>query len=136
MCSGRRICRKFGQIVYKVIVDYRHIPYPSFAALALESWVQKNSDVARRMSQAIVRAINDLKGDPELARSVLAKMYPDFSPALAAEIAKSAVERTPDGGVVSDESISTLNKILTSADDSLKPVTLNEVFNPSLLTNK
>ena len=120
---------------YKVVVDYRHLPYPSYAALALESWVKDNPATAKGFTQALGKAIADVEKDPELARKTIAKMYPNFSPELVAEVAKSAVERMPKGGIVTEESIKNLNDILIAADSSLKPVTLQEAFDPALLKN-
>lgn len=120
---------------YKIVLDYRETPYPSYAALALESWVKDNPAVAKGLTRALGKAIADVEKDPELARKTIAKMYPNFSPELVAEVAKSAVERMPKGGHVTTESIKNLNGILTSADPSLKPVTLQEAFDPALLAN-
>lgn len=118
---------------YKIVVDYRHLPYPSYAALALSSWVKDNPAVAKAFTTALGKGIADVEKDPELARKTIAKMYPNFSAELVAEVAKSAVERMPKGGVVTPESIKNLNDILTSADTSLKPVSLQDAFNPALL---
>jgi hypothetical protein len=60
-------------------------------------------------------------------------MFPHFSPALVAEVAKSAIERTPKGGVVSAASLENLNKIVLSSDETLKAITMQEAFDPSLL---
>lgn len=120
---------------YKIVLDYRELPYPSYAALALESWVKENPAVAKAFTRALGRAIADVEKDPDLARKTIAKMYPNFSEELIAEVAKSAVERTPKGGNVTAESIKNLNDILISADPSLKPVTLQEAFDPALLAN-
>ena len=64
---------------------------------------------------------------------VLATMFPNFSPELVAEVAKSSISRAPKGGVVSAVSIENLNKIVVSSDDTLKAITLQEAFDPSLL---
>ncbi len=120
---------------YKVVVDYRELPYPSFAALALDSWVAANRPVAKAFARAVVRAMGDLKADPALAAAVVARMYPNFPPELAADIAKSAVARTPPGGIVSQEAIGNLNDILLATDDSLKRVAAEDAFDPSLLAN-
>lgn len=118
---------------YKIVLDYRELPYPSFAALALESWVKDHPAAARGFAKAVVRAMRELESDPQLAKDELAKMYPNFAPELVAEVAKSAVARAPKGGMVSAESIKNLNEILLSADDTLKPVTLDQVFDPALV---
>lgn len=117
---------------YKVVIDYRSMPYASFGAIVLKSWVAANPKPAKAFATAVVRAIGDLKKDPKLAETVLAKMYPNFSPALIAEVAKTAVERTPNGGVVGPESLKNLNEIVMLSDDTLKAVTLEEVFDAKL----
>ncbi|MDB5641217.1 MAG: exported protein of unknown function [Hyphomicrobiales bacterium] len=121
------------QGAYKVVLDYRQLPYPSFAALSLESFVKTKPQAAKGFVRAVAKAIDTLSKDPELARQQLAKMFPTFTPALAAEVAKSSVERTPKGGMVSAASIDNLNKIVLATDDTLKPVTLSEAFDASLL---
>jgi NitT/TauT family transport system substrate-binding protein len=121
------------QGAYKIVVDYRTLPYPSFAALVLESFVKGNPKAAKGFAKAVTRAMDDLEKDPAFGRTVLAKMFPSFSPELVAEVTKSAIARAPKGGVVSAESIDNLNKIVLATDDTLKPVTLQEAFDPSLL---
>ncbi|MEP9347716.1 ABC transporter substrate-binding protein [Xanthobacter sp. KR7-225] len=118
---------------YKVVIDYREMPYASFGAIVLKSWVEKNPAVAKAFAQAVVKAIADLKADGKLAETVLAKMYPNFSPSLIAAVAKTAVARTPAGGVVSPDSLKNLNEIVLVSDDTLKPVTLDEAFDPKLV---
>jgi NitT/TauT family transport system substrate-binding protein len=120
---------------YKVVLDYRTLPYPSYAAIALQSYVKEKPQAARGFTKAIGRAIADLEKDPKLAETVIAKMYPNFSPELVAEVAKSSVSRAPKGGFVTAESIANLNKIVLSTDDTLQAVTLEQVFDPSLLKN-
>jgi len=118
---------------YKIVLDYRALPYPSFAAIALETFAKNNSKAARGFARAVARALVDLVRDPKLAEAVIAKMYPNFMPELAAEVAKSAVARAPAGGIVTAESIANLNKIVLASDDSLQPVTLEQAFDASLL---
>lgn len=118
---------------YKVVVEYRDMPYASFGALVLQSWVKANPKDAAAFAKATVRAIDDLKKDPAFAVSIIRKMYPNFSPELAAAVAKSAVERTPNGGIVSAASLENLNKIVTATDKTLTPVTLEEAFDASLV---
>ncbi|RAI38386.1 ABC transporter substrate-binding protein [Rhodoplanes roseus] len=120
---------------YKIVLDYRTLPYPSFAGLALESWVKSNPKAARGFARAVAKAMDALDKDPKLAEAMIAKMYPNFSPELAAEVARSAVARAPKGGIVTAESIDNLNKIVIASDDSLKPVTLEQAFDASLLKN-
>ncbi len=121
------------QGAYKIITDYRELPYPSFAALSLESFVKDDPKAAKGFARAVAKAIDALAKDPELAKQQLAKMFPSFTPELVAQVAKSAVERTPRGGIVSAASIDNLNKIVLSTDDTLKPVTLTQAFDASLL---
>lgn len=121
------------QGAYKIVQDYRTLPYPSFAAISLESFVKDKPKVAKSFVRAVAKAMGDLEKDPVLAKTVLAKMFPTFTPALAEEVAKSAVARAPKGGIVSAESIENLNKIVLATDDTLKPVTLQEAFDASLL---
>lgn len=118
---------------YKIVLDYRTLPYPSFAALALESFIKSNPKAAAGFARATVKALDELSKDPELAKAMIQKMYPNFSPELAAEVAKSAIARAPKGGLVSKESIDNLNKIVLATDDTLQPVTLEQAFDASLL---
>lgn len=118
---------------YKVVVDYRKLPYASFGSIVLDSWVASHPKQAKDFAKAVVRAMVDLNKDPAFAAAVIAKMYPSFTPELAAEVAKSAVSRMPEGGLVSAESVKNLNDIVIATDDTLKPVTLQEAFDASLL---
>lgn len=123
--------RKQG--AYKIVVDYRSLPYPSFAAIALESFVKGNPKVARGFVRAVAKGIGDVNRDPKLAETIIAKMYPTFTPELVADVARSAVARAPKGGFVTAASIENLNKIVLATDDTLKPVTLDEAFDAALL---
>ena len=107
------------QGAYKVVLDYRQLPYPSFAALSLESFVKDKPKAAKGFVRAVAKAIDALAKDPELAKQQLAKMFPNFTPELVAQVAKSAVERTPKGGIVSAQSIENLNKIVLATDDTV-----------------
>ena len=118
---------------YKVVLDYREMPYPSFDALVLESFVKARPKEAKGFARAVLKALADLETDPQLGPKVLAGMFPHFSPALVAEVAKSAIERMPKGGVVSAASLENLNKIVLSSDDTLKAITMQEAFDPALL---
>ena len=127
------ILQKAG--AYRVVIDYRQLPYASFGAIVLKSWIAAHPVQAKGFATATVRAIGELKKDPKLAEAVLAKMYPNFSPALVADVAKSAVERMPDGGVLSPEALKNLNEIVILSDDTLKPVTLDDAFDPKLIAH-
>ena len=118
---------------YKIVIDYRSTPYPSFDAIVLESFVKGKTKEAKGFARAVLKAMTDLDTDPQLGPKVLATMFPNFTPELVAEVAKSAIARAPKGGVVSAESIDNLNKIVLSSDDTLKAVSLQEAFDPSLL---
>ena len=118
---------------YKVVLDYRQTPYPSFDALVLESFVKNRTKEAKGFNRAVLKAMDDLHNDSALGPKVLSKMFPNFSPELATEVARSAIARAPKGGVVSATSIENLNRIVLASDDTLKPVTLQEAFDPALL---
>ena len=118
---------------FKTVVDYRTLPYPSFAALALVSWVKDHRAAAAAFDEAVVKAMDDLKQDPDFAAAVLQKMYPTLPHDVVVASAKSEVSRMPKDGVVSPESVKTLNDIVLATDDSLKAVTPAEVYDPSLL---
>jgi NitT/TauT family transport system substrate-binding protein len=118
---------------FKTVVDYRTMPYPSFAALALVSWVKDHQIAAAAFNKAVVQAMDDLTKDPAFATAVLQKMYPTLSHEVVAESAKSEVSRMPKGGVVTPDQVKNLNDIVLATDDSLKAVTAGEVYDPSLL---
>jgi ABC-type nitrate/sulfonate/bicarbonate transport system substrate-binding protein len=118
---------------YKIVIDYRTTPYPSFDALVLESFVKAKPKEAKGFARAVLKAMADLEKDPQFGPKVLATMFPSFSHELVVEVTKSALQRAPKGGMVSAASIENLNKIVLSSDDTLKAVTLQDAFNPSLL---
>ena len=118
---------------YKVVEDYRTMPYPSFDVLALQSWIDSNPDDAKALSKALVKAIDDLAADPEFAKQIIAKMYPNFSPELVEAVAKSMVSRMPAHGIVSAASFDNLNEIIPATDAAAKPVPLSEAFDASLI---
>jgi NitT/TauT family transport system substrate-binding protein len=117
---------------FKAVLDYRTLPYPAFAALALVSWVESHKAAAAAFNGAVVHAMDDLRADPAFATAVLQKMYPTLPHDVVAESAKSEVARMPPGGVVSPEAVKNLNDIVLATDDSLKAVTPKEVYDPTL----
>ncbi|CCB63488.1 MULTISPECIES: ABC transporter substrate-binding protein [unclassified Hyphomicrobium] len=118
---------------YKAVHDFRKMPYASFDVLALKSWVASNPAEAKALAMSISKAIHDLRTDPEFAKQTIAKIFPNFSPALVAIVAKSMTERLPEGGVVSKDSFENMSNISLSESKSMKPVPFSEGFDPSLL---
>ena len=120
------------QGVYRIVQDYRDMPYPSYAALALESWVDKNPEAARGFNRAMRKAMAELARDPALGVAMAKKMYPHYSDQLAAQAAKTAISRMPKNGLMDAGAIKNLNGIMLSADKSLKPVSVSDVVKPNL----
>jgi len=118
--------------VYRIVQDYRDLPYPSYAALALESWVEKNPEAARGFNRAMRKAMTELAKDPALGPAMAKKMYPHYSDQLAAQAAKTAISRMPKNGLMDAGTIKNLNAIVTATDRTLKPVTVSDVVKPNL----
>jgi NitT/TauT family transport system substrate-binding protein len=119
---------------YKIVTDFREMPYPSFEVIVLKSWMEENPETVQALGKALVKAIDDLHADPAFAEAVIKVMYPNFSDQLVSGVAESMTSRMPIHGVVSEESFDTLNKILTSSDPSVSAVDLSVVYNPTLLS--
>ena len=103
---------------YTVVKDFATLPYASFSALALESWVGANPEVARGFARALAKAVGHER---------IKKMYPHFSDELVASTVKSAVNRIPKGGAYEAEAVRNMNTIVIGADPSLKPITVEEL---------
>ena len=120
------------QGMYRIVQDYRDMPYPSYAALALESWIDKNPEAARGFNRAMRKAMSELARDPALGLAMAKKMYPHYSDLLAAQAAKTAISRMPKNGLMDAGAIRNLNAIVTAADRSLKPINLADIVRPNL----
>ncbi len=111
---------------FAILKDYTALPYASFSALTTETWIKANPDVARALYQAFDKASNDIKKDPELAKRIIAKRIPTYTPELVDISAKNILSRIPDKGRYTDEEVKNLNDIMIAADSSLKPIDANE----------
>lgn len=118
---------------YKAVQDFRMMPYASFDVLALNSWVASHPTEAKALALAVAKAIHDLRTDPEFAKQTIAKIFPNFSPALVAVVAKSMTDRLPADGVVSKDSFENMSNISLSESKSMNPVPFSDGFDPSLL---
>ena len=112
---------------YTVVKDFATLPYASFSALALESWVGANPEVARGFARALAKAATELEKNPSVGHERIKKMYPHFSDELVASTVKSAVNRIPKGGAYEAEAVRNMNTIVIGADPSLKPITVEEL---------
>jgi ABC-type nitrate/sulfonate/bicarbonate transport system substrate-binding protein len=112
---------------YTVIKDFSTMPYASFSALALESWVTANPETARGFARAIAKAAAELEKNPSVGHARIKKMYPHFSDELVVTTVKSAVNRLPKGGAYDAEAVRNMNTIVIGADPTLKPITVDEL---------
>ena len=112
---------------YTVVKDFATLPYASYSALALESWVGANPEVARGFARALAKAATELEKNPSVGHERIKKMYPHFSDELVASTVKSAVNRIPKGGAYEAEAVRNMNTIVIGADPSLKPITVEEL---------
>ena len=110
-----------------MVKDFATLPYASYSALALESWVGANPEVARGFARALAKAATDLEKNPSVGHERIKKMYPHFSDELVASTVKSAVNRIPKGGAYEAEAVRNMNMIVIGADPSLKPITVEEL---------
>lgn len=118
---------------FKIVEDFRELAYPSFTFFVLESWAEDHPELMKGISKALAKAIGDLQDDPAFAEEIIAQMYPNFSEALVKGVAESMVSRMPTDGIVTEAAFENLNDILTTMDDTLSPVSLGDVFDPSML---
>lgn len=107
---------------FAILQDYTKLPYASFSALSTETWVKANPETAKKLAQALDKASEDLKKDPELAKRVIKKYMPTYSDDLVAVAAKASVDRIPPHGRYSDEAVKNLNDIMIASDPTLKPI--------------
>lgn len=112
---------------YTVVKDFSTLPYASFSALALESWVSANPEVARGVARALAKAATELEKNPSVGYARIKKMYPHFSDELVASTVKSSVHRLPKGGAYEAEAVRNMNMIVIGADPSLKPISVDEL---------
>lgn len=124
-----------GSSDYKVVEDFRELAYPSFTLFALQSWIDENPELAAALTEAVVKAVDDLKADPEFAKEVISTMYPNFSDELATAVAASMVSRMPTHGKISAESFTNLNNIITTMDPDVKALPLEKAVDASMIAD-
>ncbi|WP_224407254.1 ABC transporter substrate-binding protein [Afifella sp. IM 167] len=113
---------------FEIVEDFTQLPYAGFSAIVKESWIKENPELAAGLVSALDKASADLRSDPAFAQKLVKELYPTLSDDIIAATAESAVSRIPEGGKYSQDAIDTVNSIMTSADPSLKPITLEESY--------
>lgn len=118
---------------YKVIVDWRTLPYPSLGLLARRSWLADPKSGAAAFTAVVVRGLEAIRSDRVAADAALRKQFPNFSDAVIAELAQDLQTRLAPGGLLRDQELTNLHDMLAISAPDLRALTLADAqpFKPA-----
>ena len=106
---------------YKIVDDFRKMPYPAQDLVVTKTWLDKNPETARAVARAVYKALQLIQSDKAILRAAVVKMFPRFSPKLVDTVTDDvAAGYLSKDGKMSEESYELLVKVMQIADPSLK----------------
>jgi len=118
---------------YKIVREYRTMPYAGFVVIARGKWLKENPELARKYVRATVKAQKLIQSDPAVAEEMVKAMFPTFEPDLVKAVAASARSRLSKDGTLSEVSANNVVERIAFADPSVKPVPFAEAADMSFL---
>jgi len=111
---------------FKVVVNYRDMPYSASTVLARGKWLSENEDTAKKFVGALVKALKLLHADPVVAAEMLKTMFPELSDDTIKLAAVSSVKRFSKDGTIDAAAAQNVTDRIIQADPSLKPLTYDQ----------
>jgi len=113
---------------YKIVDDFRKMPYPAQDLVVTESWLKKNPETARAVARAVLKALQLIQSDKAVLRAAVVKMFPKFTPQLVDTVTDSvAAGYLSKDGKMTEASYELLTKVMQIADPSLKKAPYKDV---------
>jgi NitT/TauT family transport system substrate-binding protein len=115
-----------GANAYRVVQDFRTIPYPSLGLIARAGWLDRPASGGHAFTAAVVRAIEAIRADQSAAEAALRRQFPNFGPAEITELAQDLQRRLAPGGRMGEAEFRNLLDVLSISDPGLRPISLAE----------
>jgi NitT/TauT family transport system substrate-binding protein len=64
--------------VYKIVYDFRPIPYAAQGLVALDGWLEANPETARKLASAVRQALALIQEKPEVLDAAVKEMFASF----------------------------------------------------------
>lgn len=107
---------------FKIVTDWRTLPYASLVVIGRQKWVDANSAEARRFVRAVARAARLVQTDSAAVARSAKLLYPTFSNQTLVEIAASAKARLSKDGSVSAQGFEVMQEVVLLSDATLTRV--------------
>ena len=112
---------------YKIIRDYRDMPYPGAVLLGRTQWLQDNPAPAKAFARAILKGTALLQHDPAAAKSIVHTMFPTFGTDFVEAMAAAAVTHLSADGRTSRAAIENMVGIMHVTEPDLKPMAYEQI---------
>lgn len=116
---------------YRVVQEFRGIPYPSLAMLTRESWFTQQPEVARGFTRAVLRGISAIRANRAVALAGLRRQFPDYGEAEIDALAADVQARLAPEGRVEEAGYQTLLEMLLPAEPGLRRIPFAEISIPA-----
>jgi NitT/TauT family transport system substrate-binding protein len=113
---------------YKVVADFRAMPYAAQDLVALDSWLKANPETAKKIVGATFEALQMIQKDPTVLEQAVKQMFPKFDEALVKQVSNDVrTQFLSKDGVVAKASYDGLVGTLLIADPKMKGVPYEDV---------
>lgn len=121
--------------VFKIIEDFRNLPYPAQDLVVTDTWLQSHPEQAKKISRAVVKALKLIQQDKTVLYPAIKVMFPELKDdALVAQIADDvAAGYLSKDGIMTRESFKFLMDMMMIAEPKLKPISYDEIVALSYL---
>ncbi|WP_424134923.1 ABC transporter substrate-binding protein [Roseomonas chloroacetimidivorans] len=119
-----------GNNGYRIVQDFRQIPYPALALLTRQAWFTQQPDVARGFVRAVLRGIRAIRADRAVALAGLRRQFPDYSDVEIDKLAADMQARLAPEGRVEEQGYETLLDMLLPAEPGLRRIPFSEISIP------
>jgi NitT/TauT family transport system substrate-binding protein len=114
---------------YKIIDDFRSMPYPAQDIVVIDGWLKKNPKTARAVASAIVKALQMIQANKNVLHAAVKQMFPKFSPALVNEVTDDvAAGYLSKDGKLSESSFNLLMTVMKISEPSLHNIPYQDIF--------
>ncbi|MFG1185374.1 ABC transporter substrate-binding protein [Xanthobacter aminoxidans] len=120
---------------YRIIEDFRKLPYPAQDLIATDTWLKAHPEDARKVARAVVKALRLIQQDKTVLFPAIKSLFPEMKDdAMVAQLADDlAAGYLSKDGVMSPESFNFLMAMMTIAEPKLKPMPYADIVALSYL---
>ncbi|WP_218967713.1 ABC transporter substrate-binding protein [Puniceibacterium antarcticum] len=115
--------------VYKIVYDFRSLPYAAQGLVALDSWLTANPDKARAVAGATYKALIMIQEDQSVLESAVKEMFPTFDDALVKQVASDVrADFLSDDGIVDPQAFTNMVETVSIPDSATRAVPYEAVM--------